>query len=88
MHNLKFIRENFDIFKKKISNRNVSINFDELLNLDKKIRDIIQKKEKFEQEKKIISKTKDKSQFQHSKKISKEISDLEEMQKKFQRKLI
>ena len=74
--------------KKKISNRNVSINFDELLNLDKKIRDIIQKKEKFEQEKKIISKTKDKSQFQHSKKISKEISDLEEMQKKFQRKLI
>ena len=34
MHNLKNIRDNPDIFKKKISNRNVKINFDELLKLD------------------------------------------------------
>ena len=87
MHNLKLIRENPDLFKKKISNRNVNINLDELLNLDKKNRDIIQKKEKLEQEKKIISKTKDKSQFEKSKKISKEISDLEESQKKIQEKI-
>ena len=44
MHNLKSIRENPDIFRKKISSRNVDINFDELLNLDKKNREIIQKK--------------------------------------------
>ena len=71
MHNLKSIRENLDIFRKKISSRNVDINLDDLLNLDKKNREIIQKKEKLEQEKKIISKTKDKSQFEKSKKISK-----------------
>ena len=87
MHNLKSIRENPDIFRKKISSRNVDINFDELLNLDKKNREIIQKKEKLEQEKKIISKTKDKSQFEKSKKISKEIENLEESQKKIQKKI-
>ena len=87
MHNLKLIRENPDIFRKKISNRNVNINFDELLNLDKKNREIIQKKEKLEQEKKIISKTKDKSQFEKSKKISKEIETLESSQKKLQKQI-
>ena len=87
MHNLKLIRENPDIFRKKISNRNVDVNLDELLNLDKKNREIIQKKEKLEQEKKIISKTKDKSQFQKSKKISKEIEDLGGSQKKIQEKI-
>ena len=64
MHNLKNIRDNPDIFKKKISNRNVKINFEEILTLDKKNREIIQKKEKLEQEKKIISKQKDKAQFE------------------------
>ena len=87
MHNLKSIRENPDIFRKKISSRNVDVNLDELLNLDKKNREIIQKKEKLEQEKKIISKTKDKSQFEKSKKISKEIENLEESQKKIQKKI-
>ena len=52
MHNLKAIRENIDLFRKKISDRNVDINFDELLKLDKKNREIIQNKEKLEQEKK------------------------------------
>jgi len=87
MHSLKLIRENSDVFRKKISNRNVNINLDELLNLDKKNREIIKKKEKLEQEKKTISKTKDKSQFEKSKKISKEIEDLEESQKKIQKKI-
>ena len=87
MHNLKLIRENPDIFRKKILNRNVDINLDELLNLDKKNREIIQKKEKLEQEKKIISKTKDKSQFEKSKKISKEIENIEEEQRKIQKKI-
>ena len=52
MHNLKSIRENPDLFKKKISERNVNIDIDDLLNLDKKNREIILKKEKLEQEKK------------------------------------
>ena len=87
MHNLKLIREKPDIFKKKIIDRNEKINIDELLELDKKNRDLIQKKEKFEQEKKIISKTKDKSQFEKSKKISSEIQNLEILQLSLQKKI-
>ena len=87
MHNLKLIRENSDIFRKKISDRNVDVNFDELLTLDKKNREIIQKKEKLEQEKKTISKSKDKSQFEKSKKISQEIEALENSQEKLKSKI-
>ena len=82
MHNLKKIRENPDLFKKKILDRDVKINLDDLFKLDKKKREIIQKKEKLEQDKKAISKTKDKSQFEKSKKISKEIEELEKTQNK------
>ena len=46
MHNLKNIRENSALFKKKISDRNVKVNVDELLSLDKQNREIIQKREK------------------------------------------
>jgi len=87
MHNLKTIRENPDLFKKKISDRNAKIDFEELLKLDKKNREIIQKKEKLEQEKKAISKSKDKSQFKKSKKISEEIKNLEKTQKKIKEKI-
>ena len=55
MHNLKIIRDNFDFFKKKIEERNTKINLNELINLDKKNREIIKKKEKLEQEKKNIT---------------------------------
>ena len=58
MHNLKDIRKNFKDFKRKISQRNISINLDEIINLDKKNREFIQKKENLEQEKKILSKKK------------------------------
>ncbi len=80
MHNLKNIRENSALFKKKISDRNVKVNVDELLNLDKQNREIIQKREKLEQEKKQISKNKDQSLFKKSKKISEEIKLLEKNQ--------
>ena len=87
MHSLKTIRENPNLFKKKILDRNAKIDFEELLKLDKKNRETIQKKEKLEQEKKTISKNKDKSQFEKSKKISKEIKNLEEIQKKIKEKI-
>ena len=45
MHSIKDIRSNIDLFKKKISERNTKINFDELLALDKEYREIIQQKE-------------------------------------------
>ena len=87
MHNLKSIRQNKDFYKKKLSERNVNINLDVLLELDKSNRDLIQKKEKLEQEKKIISKSKDKKQFNKSKDITKKIDDLEKTQKKIQSKI-
>ena len=52
MHNIKEIRKNLDFFKKKISERNSSINFDDLIIFDQDNRVLIQQKEKKEQEKK------------------------------------
>ena len=46
MHDLKFIRNNFELFK-KITERNSKINFDEIRDLDKQNRELIQKKRKF-----------------------------------------
>ena len=76
MHDINLIRNQPDLFKKKIEERNPNIDLQNLLNLDKKNRELIQNKEKFEQEKKIISKKKDKSQFSRSKDISKQIEKL------------
>ena len=58
MHNIKFIRKEPDLFTKKLKNRNQEVNLNTLLDLDKKNRNLIQEKEKLEQEKKIISKKK------------------------------
>ena len=77
MHNIKLLREKPDFFKKKFQDRNIKLNIDDLLNLDKKNREIINKKEKLEQEKKIISKNKDEEKFKKSKQISNEIKNLE-----------
>ena len=77
MHNLKLIRENINQYKKKFQDRYLKVDFDNLISLDKENRELIQKKEKLEQEKKIISKQKDKKLFEKSKQISKNILSLE-----------
>ena len=43
MHNLKEIRKNIDNYKKKLKERNIDVNFEELIKLDKNNRDLIQK---------------------------------------------
>ena len=80
MHDIKEIRANFDEFKNKIKNRNIKINLDNILELDKKYRITIQEKEQLEKEKKDISKSKDESLFSKSKEISKKIADLSNIQ--------
>ena len=80
MHNLKDLRKNFKIYKKKLSDRNFDLKFDLFDQLDKDNRKLISEKEKLEQEKKILSKSKDKSNFQKSKKISEEISKISDKQ--------
>ena len=87
MHNIKEIRKNLDFFKKKISERNSLINFDELISFDKDNRELIQKKEKIEQEKKILSKSKDSKNFEKSKNLSKEIDEIAKKQIILQHKI-
>ncbi len=54
MHNIKQIRKDPNLFHKKILQRNSDIDLKELLDLDKKNRELIQSKEKLEQKKKSI----------------------------------
>ena len=76
MHNIKEIRKDLEFFKKKIAERNSTINFDALIILDKENRELIQQKEKKEQEKKLLSKSKDPTNFEKSKNLSKNIDDI------------
>ena len=87
MHNIKKIRDNVEIFKKKISQRNVNLDINEILILDKENRSLIQKKEELEKEKKIISKKNDKSFFARSKEITILINELAEKQNKINHNL-
>lgn len=87
MHNIKEIRKNLENYKKKTSQRNISINFDLLIKLDEENRNVLQKKEKKEQEKKLLSKSKDPSNFEISKKLTKEINILAKSQIELQSKI-
>ena len=76
MHNLKDLRSNLDHFKKKLKERNVDFDIANFSKKDSLNRELINKKEKLEQEKKFLSKSKDELNFTKSKQISVEISDL------------
>ena len=73
MHNIKDIRNNFDNFRKIIKTRNLDVDLNQIVELDKNNRKFIQEKESLEQEKKEISKNKDKSLFTKSNEISEKI---------------
>ena len=87
MFKLKDIRQDFEGFKNKIKKRNLVIDFENLKKLDLLNRELIQKKENFEQEKKVISKSKDTKLFDKSKQISKEINKISEEQNEIKIKL-
>ena len=82
MHDIKYIRNNPSEFEKEIKKRNVKIDLNKILELDKINRSLIKKKETLESEKKKISKTNDKSLFEKSKKLSAEIEKLNNDQNK------
>ena len=87
MHNLKELRQNLDKFKKKFKDRNIDFDINNFSKIDNLNRDLINKKEKLEQEKKNLSKSKDKSNFEKSKKISQEILNLEKKHSASQKEL-
>ena len=80
MYNLKELRKNLNNLSKKLKDRNVDFDIENFNKKDALNRELINKKEKLEQEKKYLSKSKDKSNFEKSKNISKEISNLEKEQ--------
>jgi len=80
MHNIKDIRKDLNFFKKKISERNNATNFDHLIEIDINNRELIQQKEKKEQEKKILSKSKNPTNFEKSKNLSTEIIEIAKKQ--------
>jgi seryl-tRNA synthetase len=87
MYNLKDIRKNLNIFKKKLKERNLNFDIEEFTKLDEINRKLISDKEKLEQEKKTLSKSKDKKNFDTSKKISIEITSLANKQAESQKNL-
>ena len=87
MHDIKEIRKDPDLFAKKISERNINIDIKKIVDLDKKNRELIQTREKFEQEKKLISKKKDKSKFDKSKELSLKIDKLINEQSETKKKI-
>ena len=87
MHDIKSIRKQPDFFAKKLKSRNIEADLNILLNLDKKYRELIQEKEKLEQEKKIISKKQDESLFAKSKEMSKKIEELEKSELKIKKEI-
>ena len=76
MHNLRDLRKNLDVYKKNLQNRNIKFDIDDFKKKDSINRDLINKKEKLEQEKKLLSKLKDKKNFEKSKKITHQIDKL------------
>ena len=87
MHNSKEIRNNLDLFKSSLKKRFLEIDINEILELDKKNRKLIQEKENLEKEKKDISKSKDKSLFKKSKDISAQIDKISKTQLDVKNKL-
>ena len=87
MHNLKDLRKNLEIFKKKFKDRNLDFNTDEFNKIDKINRELINKKELLEQEKKKLSRSQEKVNFEKSKQISQQIDEILSEQKKAQTKI-
>ena len=87
MHSIKEIRNNLDLYKSSFKKRFLEVDINEILELDKKNRKLIQEKENLEKEKKDISKSKDKTLFKKSKNISTQIDELNKTQLEVKNKL-
>ena len=87
MHNIKEIINNLDLFKDSLKKRFLEVDVNNILELDKKNRKLIQDKENLEKEKKEISKSKDKELFEKSKNISNQINILSKNQLEVKNKL-
>ena len=67
MHNIKEIKNNLDSFKDSMKKRFLDLDVNNILELDKKNRKLIQEKENLEREKKIFQKLKIKNYLKNQK---------------------
>jgi seryl-tRNA synthetase len=87
MHNLKDLRKNLAVYKKKFQDRNLFFDIKKFQKIDEINRELISKKELLEQEKKKLSKSKNKSNFEKSKNVSKKIDEILDKQIKSQKEI-
>ena len=69
MHDIKDLRKNLQVYKKKFSNRNYNFDFESFQSLDNTNRKLINEKEKLEQEKKYYLNQKIKINLKNQKKF-------------------
>jgi seryl-tRNA synthetase len=77
MLDINFIRENPDIVKNACENKNIKVDVDRILELDKQKRQLMQETESFKAEQNKISRSGDKSLIEQAKEIKVKIKDLE-----------
>lgn len=77
MLDINFIRENSDIVKNACENKNIKVDVDRILDLDKQKRQLIQKTEALKAEQNKISRSGDRSLIEKAKEIKTKIKDLE-----------
>ena len=87
MHNLKDLRKNLAVYKKKFQDRNIFFDIKKFQKIDEINRELISKKELLEQEKKKLSKSKNKSNFEKSKNVSKKIDEILDKQIKSKKEI-
>ncbi len=77
MLDINFIRENPDIVKNACENKNIKVDVEKLLELDKQKRQLMQETESLKSEQNKISRSGDKSLIEQAKEIKVKIKDLE-----------
>jgi seryl-tRNA synthetase len=77
MLDINFIRENPDIVKNACENKNIKVNVDRLLDLDKQKRQLLQETESLKAEQNKISRSGDKALIEQAKEIKTKIKELE-----------
>lgn len=83
MIDIKFIRENTDLMKEVIKNKNINLDIDELLELDKKRRTLIQESEQIKSEQKKMTKEQRDDAMKLKIKFKRLNQDLAEIQKEY-----
>ncbi|HQK63970.1 MAG TPA: serine--tRNA ligase [Candidatus Staskawiczbacteria bacterium] len=87
MLDINFIRENPDIVKNACENKNIKVDVDRILELDRQKRQLIQETEALKSEQNKISRSGDRSLIEKAKEIKTQIKDLEPKSEELEKEL-